>query len=129
MRNFVHIFLRIVYFVLVSQLESGMISNVHIAYGFSKILLMAGFFLVLVSAISVSASARSALRHNKVLRIRGGSGFHLHEAANNAGFKDSADAKKKSTASLMRFADVAVAAPPQECNATKKTKRPYQYYF
>eukprot|EP00291_Cryptomonas_curvata_P026360 CAMPEP_0172174346 /NCGR_PEP_ID=MMETSP1050-20130122/13606_1 /TAXON_ID=233186 /ORGANISM="Cryptomonas curvata, Strain CCAP979/52" /LENGTH=103 /DNA_ID=CAMNT_0012846297 /DNA_START=89 /DNA_END=400 /DNA_ORIENTATION=+ len=102
----------------------------HIAYGFSKILLMAGFLMMLVSALSVSASARSALRHNKVLRIRGGGGFHLHDTAHTEGsIKDLSEVKKKSSASLMRFADVAVAAPHQECNKTQKTKRPYQYYF
>ncbi len=116
-------------FCFISHPESGMIPTMHIAYGFGRILLFAGFLMLLVSAMFVSASARSALRHNKVLRIRGG-GFHLHEAAQNAGsIKDLPEVKKKSSASFMRFADVAVAAPHQECNATQKTKRPYQYYF
>ncbi len=90
----------------------------YFAYGFSRMLLIVGFFVVLVSAMSLSASARNALRHNKIQRIRGGSGS----------FKDLAEMKKKSSESLMRFADVAVATPRQ-CNATKKIKLPFQYYF
>ena len=43
--------------------------------------------------LTSTASARSAHRSNKVLRIRGGGGFHLHEATHTTGcIKDLADA-------------------------------------
>jgi hypothetical protein len=102
----------------------------YFAYGFSRMLLIAGFFIVLVSAKSLSASASTALRHNKILRIRGGGEFHAHEAAHGPGsFKDVTEIKKDSSESLMSFTDVEVASPHPESNSTKKIKVPYQYYF
>jgi hypothetical protein len=97
------------------------------AHGFSKIVLITGLLVVLVSAISVSASARSALRHKNILRIRGG-GLRNNEAAES--FQDLANSKEKLSTPAMSFMEVdKIDAPHQLCNATKKTKGPYQYYF
>jgi hypothetical protein len=104
-----------------------MISTIHIAFGFNRILLIAGFLMMFVCATSVSASARTILSNNKILRIRGGGGFD--SALNTAVIKDSEVKTNPSIAPLMHFADVAVASPSEVCNATTKVKRPYQYYF
>jgi hypothetical protein len=83
---------------------------------------------VLVSALSVSSSARSTLRNNNLMRLRGGGQRNQVSAPRDAeSIKDLANGKDETSSSLMSFIEGKSAH--QECNITKQNKGPYQYYF